>query len=110
MAPSFQEDLKAYKSLKLGPFRPHTHDTLEKAREFLNYIERVDSSFSELDINDPERRIKIFSLEEYDLAKLPKRAYQMIGSPGKETIGKNLLKSALCTTKQRNYKTKHGKN
>ena len=69
MAPSFQEDLKAYKSLKLGPFRPHTHDTLEKAREFLNYIERVDSSFSELDINDPERRIKIFSLEEYDLAK-----------------------------------------
>ena len=69
MAPSFQEDLKAYKSLKVGPFRPTSHDTLEKAREFLNYIERVDSSFSELEISDPDRRVRIFSLEEYELAK-----------------------------------------
>ena len=57
MAPSFQEDLKAYKSLKLGPFRPTAHDTLEIAREFLNYIERVDSVFTELEVSDPDRKV-----------------------------------------------------
>ena len=72
MAPSFQEDLKAYKSLKLGPFRPTAHDTLEIAREFLNYIERVDSVFTELEVSDPDRKVKIFSLVEYDLAKKAK--------------------------------------
>ena len=72
MAPSFQDDLKAYKSLKLGPFRPSAHDILEVAREFLDYIERVDPAFTELEISDPDRKVKIFSLVEYDLAKKAK--------------------------------------
>ena len=72
MAPSFQDDLKAYKSLKIGPFRPSAHDTLEIAREFLNYIERVDSALTELEISDPDRKVKIFSLAEYELAKKAK--------------------------------------
>ena len=72
MAPSFQDDLKAYKSLKLGPFRPTSHDTLEIAREFLNYIERVDSVFTELEVSDPDRKVKIFSLVEYELSQKAK--------------------------------------
>ena len=90
MAPSFQDDLKAYKSLKLGPFRPVSHDTLEIAREFLNYIERVDSVFTELEVSDPDRKVKIFSLVEYKFHRKPKLAYQTDLSPHKVAIGKNL--------------------
>ena len=72
MPPTFADNLKAYNGLKIGPFRPRTHDTLDTAREFLKYIEHVESALTDLEITDAARKVKIFSLVEYDLSKAAK--------------------------------------
>ena len=72
MPPTLAENLKAYNSLKIGPFRPRKSDTLEKAREFLNYLEQVESALADLEITDAARKVKLFNLVEYDLSKAAK--------------------------------------
>ena len=69
MAPSFQDNLKAYKSLKLGPFEKKTDDVLVTARAFLAYFKQVESSMTALGITDADQKVKIFNLVEYQLSE-----------------------------------------
>ena len=72
-AATFQDNLKAYKSLKITPFEKKSNDVVTNAREFLNYLEQVDSSMKALDITDAAQKVKIFNLVEYKLSDAVKK-------------------------------------
>ena len=67
-AATFQDNLKAYKSLKIPTYEKKSTDVVTNARDFLNYLEQVDNSMNALDITDAAQKVKIFSLVEYKLS------------------------------------------
>ena len=56
---TFQDDLKAFRGLKLKTFEKESTDVITNARKFLKYIDQVQETFTSLMISNPERQVKV---------------------------------------------------